>query len=82
MPIVKYISIAARLHDLIKKKATGTPYMLAQRLKVSERMIYIYIEELKKLGAPIHYDFKTRTYYYSDVFKFDLVVDIDHSDAA
>lgn len=41
------------LHELIARRATGTPEQLAQTLGVSERTARSYLEQLKLMGATI-----------------------------
>lgn len=67
---------AMRVHELIRKKATGTPRELAAKLDICERQVYRILEGLKDEGLPIHYSKTLRTYYYTaEVFmKFELSV--------
>jgi Predicted transcriptional regulator len=41
------------IHEQIRRKKTGTPAALAKKLGISERSLYYYIKELRKMGAPI-----------------------------
>jgi predicted DNA-binding transcriptional regulator YafY len=61
-----------QLHELIARRATGTPEQLAQTLGVSERTARSYLEQLKLMGATICYCRTRQTYYYCSpvVFKF------------
>jgi predicted DNA-binding transcriptional regulator YafY len=52
------------LADLIRRKATGSPRELAEKVGVSERTIYDLINTLKELEGPISYDADRRTYYF------------------
>jgi transcriptional antiterminator len=53
------------LIHLIKHEGTGTPVELAERLNLSERMIYNYVRLLKEdLRAPIEYNKFKKTYYF------------------
>lgn len=53
-----------RINTLIKRKSTGTPKELAEKLKISERTLYNYINIMKELGAPIKYSKSRCSYYY------------------
>lgn len=56
-----------RIHELITKKQTGTPKELANKIGVSERMIYNYISFMKEeLKAPIAYNNSLTQYYYTE----------------
>uniref|UniRef100_UPI0040485234 HTH domain-containing protein n=1 Tax=Roseivirga sp. TaxID=1964215 RepID=UPI0040485234 len=60
--MLKQIERIQRIHELIKKRATGTPKELALKLNLSERQIYNLLELMKALGAPITYSSKLYTY--------------------
>jgi len=53
-------------------KATGTPKELAEKIDVSERLLYDYLNEMKELGAPIYYDKERCCYCYSEEVKFEF----------
>jgi len=55
-----------RIDHLIRIKGTGTPAQLAERLNLSERSIYDYINYMKTLGCPIKFDSFRETYYYEE----------------
>ncbi len=38
------------IHEQIRRKKTGTPVALAKKLGISERSLYYYIKELRKMG--------------------------------
>ena len=60
----------AHLDYLIRLKATGTPDILAKKLRLSVRTIFGYIDILKSLGAPIAYNKEKETYYYTESGSF------------
>lgn len=60
------------VHFLIKTKSTGTPSKLAQRLQISERALYDFLDMMRDLGAPIAYCKQCRTYYYEEDVQFDI----------
>jgi hypothetical protein len=50
---------------LIEKQRTGTPAELAEKLKVTERTIYSYVNILKnEMRAPIEYNKFRKTYQF------------------
>lgn len=55
-----------RIDELIKKKATGTPEELADRLSISKRQVYRYLEMIKSQGREIHYEPLRRSYTYKE----------------
>lgn len=64
MAITTYIRRIDRIDQLIRLQATGSPKELADKLGISKRTVYEYIEEMKLLGAPIKYDKYVRSYVY------------------
>jgi transcriptional antiterminator len=61
------ISKIKNLIHLIEKERTGTPKELANRLELSERMVYNYVDVLKKeLKAPVVYNRTKQTYQYNE----------------
>lgn len=64
MSILTKIERIERIHDLIKRKSTGTPETFARKLNVSESTLYHLISELKELGAPIQYCRSRESYEY------------------
>ena len=71
MTFAEQFKTVARLHHLIKGKATGTPAYLAQKLEISRSSVYNYLEALKELGAEIKYCRTGESFYYAE--NFDLV---------
>ena len=59
-----------RLHNLIKRKATGTPEQMAEKLGVSIGTIKNLINILKRRKLPIKYCREKQTYYY--VYEVDF----------
>ena len=75
MTLHKLVDRTLRADQLIRMKATGTPKEFAKKLGVSERSLYIFLEELKyDLDCPIAYCYRSRSYYYTQtgkvIFKF------------
>jgi predicted DNA-binding transcriptional regulator YafY len=53
-----------RIDYLIRIKGTGTPVQLADKLGLSERSVYEYLNLMREFGAPIKFDAYRETYYY------------------
>ena len=60
------------IDEIIRKEDTGNAKTLGQRLGVTERCIYNYLELLKELGANIKFDKLCNSYYYDNVGKLEL----------
>ena len=69
----KYIDRIKRIDRLIATRSTGTPKDLADKLQLSERTIYDYINVLKEdFNAPVKYNKTTKTYYYETNGRINL----------
>ena len=66
MKLFEEINLLERLDQLIRLKATGTPYELAKRLDLSEREVYRIIAELRSKDIRIAYSKQKRSYYYEN----------------
>ena len=72
MPLRKYLDRLDRLHSLIRRKATGPPRELAERLDLSERQLYEYLQEMRDMGAPVRFCKSRQCYYYEKDVKLQL----------
>ncbi len=83
MKLTSQFFLLERLNGLIRRKATGTPKALSERLNISERTLYRHIEELKILGLPIEYCKHSETYYYTHEVQLIIlkITRIDDCDA-
>ena len=70
MQIDKLIYRLEYLKELIEKECTGTPQELAVKLGVSERMVFHYLDELKKQGLELYYCRTSRTYKLKNNMSF------------
>lgn len=66
-----------RMHDLICRKATGTPDDFAEKLGISKSMLMLNLAQLKEKGGPIKYDSLNRTYYYTCPCRFIIGYELD-----
>jgi hypothetical protein len=66
---MKYMNIEKIKHfiHLVEKERTGCAKVAAQRIGVSERMVFNYVHILKnKLNAPINYNRNKQTFLFSE----------------
>jgi hypothetical protein len=67
--IVKIQQLIEEIHQC----ETGAPKDIAEKLGVSERMVYKYIEIIKtEFKAPIKYNRVNKTYFFEGKGKLDL----------
>ncbi|THH42077.1 hypothetical protein [Neolewinella litorea] len=64
MSMIKQLDRLRRMHTLIKFRRTGTPEDFAERLGISQSLLFRLLNELKNLGAPIAYCHLRRSYTY------------------
>ncbi|HEX6431419.1 MAG TPA: HTH domain-containing protein [Niastella sp.] len=68
----QYFNRLENIDRLIRKKGTGTPKQLAQKLHISESLLYEYLSFMKEQGAPIVYSKMRQSYYYEQQGGFNL----------
>ena len=75
-----YFERLGRLDEMIRKRKSGPPNLLAKKLGVSRRTVFDYIELMKELGATIRYDHTKKSYYYEEKgkFNFRFIKEIEH----
>lgn len=74
MKTLKQIEKIRRLHGLIKSESTGSPKQLSSNMGISERQLYLLLDYLREMDAPVQYSRRANTYYYAGAF--DLLVHI------
>ncbi|WP_175634238.1 HTH domain-containing protein [Pedobacter ghigonis] len=75
MKLLEYIDRIKIMHKLIRESRTGTPDNLARRLSISTSRLYVVLDELKLMGAPIEYSRQLQTYYYQQPFEVQIKAD-------
>ncbi len=76
MNTIRNIERLQQIHRLIECETTGTPRELANRMRISERLVYHLIEQLKDYNAAIKYDRTRKTYYYEDDFELRVNISV------
>ena len=71
---LKQLERLKKAHNLIKSECTGSPSELAQKLRISVRQTYLLLEQLRELNAPIAFNRRTKTYFYS--FDYELTIHV------
>lgn len=65
MEFTKQIERLQLLNKLIREQKTGSPEELANRLGVSRRQLYVYLEYLKDCGIEIQFYRKLNSFVYT-----------------
>ncbi len=76
MKTIKNLERLQQLHKLIKAASTGSPLEISQKMRISERMVYRLIDQLKSLDAVIRYSRKIRSYHYSEPFQLHISISV------
>ena len=69
MALHKYMERMKLTDSLIRKKATGSPKELANKLGISRSALFELINEMKEEGFPIAYSKEFNSYYYQEAGK-------------
>ena len=64
MSFQKYWERLRIIDHLIKKKRTGNPASLAQKLNISRSALFGLIKEMKELGFPVAWSEDYNSYFY------------------
>ena len=64
MPLLTYLERLQRIDKLIQMRATGSPKDLAAKLGISERLVYHYLNVIRKYGADLKYSYSVNSYIY------------------
>ncbi|MFN4000009.1 HTH domain-containing protein [Algoriphagus sp.] len=73
MEFIKQIERLQLLNKLVKEKRTGSPEELAERLGLSRRQLYSYLEFLKDYGMDIVYSRKTNSFIFNNGKELEIV---------
>ena len=66
-----------RLHDLIKRKSTGSLDALAAKFGVGRSTMSRYIDDFKhEFDPPLAYDRDAHSYYYTEPFEVRVWVEV------
>lgn len=68
LSVVNYIERINRTYRFIRMESTGSLSELAAKVRVSERTISNYLEELRLMGAEIKFSRVRNTYYFDNRF--------------
>ena len=73
MRTTEYVAHLKRIDSLIRRKATGTPLELAEKLGVSKASLYRHLSDLKiTYNAPLKYHKEKKCFIYDGPFDLKL----------
>lgn len=65
MEFIRQIERLQLMNKLLKEQRTGNPEQLAERLGVSRRQMYVYLEYLKDLGVDVQFSRRLNSFKYA-----------------
>jgi predicted DNA-binding transcriptional regulator YafY len=74
--IFKQLYRIQQIDQLIRQKRTGSADELANKLKISRRQVYNWLEELKDIGLEIKYNRTIKSFVYLKSYKVDITFDV------
>ncbi|WP_339140762.1 hypothetical protein [Croceitalea sp. MTPC5] len=74
MEFIQELKKMERLHQMVKKRATGPIDVIARKLGISISCAHRLLEQLEQFGQPIRYDARVQTFSY--IYGFHSKVDI------
>jgi len=72
MKALEQLERLQRMNQLIKAERTGSPDEFSQRLGISRRQLYTYIENIRDMGADICYSKNRRTFYFCNGHEIEI----------
>lgn len=75
--IHRYINRLLQIDQLIRQRRTGNAMQFAEKIGVSRRQVYNYLDDLKNLDMEIDYDRMNETYYYKKLYKLRFFFDVE-----
>ncbi len=74
--IFKQLNRLQQIDQLIRQQRTGNAEEFAEKLGVSRRQVYYWLEELKEMGLEIEYSRELQSYVYARSYRIDITFDI------
>lgn len=65
MEFIRQIERLQLMNKLIREQRTGSPEDLAERLGVSRRQLYVYLEYLKDMGVEIQFSRRLNSFVFA-----------------
>jgi len=66
MNLIRHIERLEKIDKLVRENKTGTPHEFAEKVGISRRQLYNYIEELRSYGIEIRYSRKNQNFHFEN----------------
>lgn len=74
--IFKQLNRLQQMDQLIRQKRTGNATEFAQKMGVSRRQIYNWLEDLRSMGLDIEYNRYKKSFTYRKLYKINIQFEI------
>ena len=75
--IYKQLNRLQQIDQLIRQKRTGNAEELAQKLRISRRLVYYWLDELKDMGLEIDYNREVKSFIYQKPYQINVSFEIN-----
>lgn len=73
---MKYFELMERMDQLIRLESTGDASEFSERLGISRRQLYYYVDEMKDLGLPVCYNRNSKTFFYAKSCRLKIDISV------
>ena len=74
--IFKQLNRLQQIDQLIRQRRTGNADELAQKLRISRRLVYYWLDELKEMGLELYYNREVKSFVYHKPYKINISFEI------
>lgn len=74
--IFKQLNRLQQLDQLIRQRRTGNADELAKKLRISRRLVYYWLEELRELGLELYYNREIKSFIYHKPYQINISFEI------
>lgn len=74
--IYKQLNRLQQIDQLIRQRRTGNAKELAQKLRISRRLVYYWLDELKDMGLEISYNRLAKSFVYQKPYQINVSFEI------
>lgn len=74
--IYKQLNRLQQIDQLIRQRRTGNAKELAQKLRISRRLVYYWLDELKDMGLEIDYCRELKSFIYQKPYEINISFEI------
>jgi len=77
---MKYFQLIERMDQMIRLEKTGDANEFSDRMGISRRQLYYYLDELRDLGLPLLYNRSSKTFFYERNCRLKIEISVREMD--